>query len=92
MSLLTWAATTVWVHRKGAVAADGDFVVIAGSRGSLSYVVNPTGDGESHGWSLAHGAGRKWSRSESRLRMRERFKDANRPNNVAGGASFRPRF
>ena len=64
---------TVWVHRKGAVAADSDFVVIPGSRGSLSYLVKPTGDGESHAWSLAHGAGRKWARSEARLRMRERF-------------------
>jgi release factor H-coupled RctB family protein len=63
----------VWVHRKGAVVADSDFVVIPGSRGSLSYVVKPTGDGESHAWSLAHGAGRKWARSEARLRMRERF-------------------
>ncbi len=63
----------VWVHRKGAVVANGDFVVIPGSRGSLSYLVKPTGDGESHAWSLAHGAGRKWARSEARLRMRERF-------------------
>ncbi len=63
----------VWIHRKGAVAADGDFVVIPGTRGSLSYLVKPIGDGESHAWSLAHGAGRKWARSESRLRMRERF-------------------
>ncbi len=63
----------VWIHRKGAVAADNEFVVIPGSRGSLCYVVKPTGDGESHAWSLAHGAGRKWARSESRLRMRERF-------------------
>ncbi|MBI4326282.1 MAG: RNA ligase RtcB family protein [Chloroflexi bacterium] len=62
-----------WIHRKGAVAADGEFVVIPGSRGSLSYLVEPTGDGESHAWSLAHGAGRKWARSEARLRMRERF-------------------
>ncbi len=62
-----------WVHRKGAVAVDSDFVVIPGSRGSLSYLVKPTGDGDSHAWSLAHGAGRKWSRSEARLRMRERF-------------------
>lgn len=61
-----------WVHRKGAVEADGA-VVIPGSRGSLSYVVKPTGDGESRAWSLAHGAGRKWARSETRLRMRERF-------------------
>jgi release factor H-coupled RctB family protein len=64
---------TVWVHRKGAVVADSDFVVIPGSRGSLTYLVKPTGDGESHAWSLAHGAGRKWARSEARLRMRERF-------------------
>jgi len=62
-----------WVHRKGAVAVDSDFVVIPGSRGSLSYLVKPIGNGESHGWSLAHGAGRKWARSEARLRMRERF-------------------
>ncbi len=62
-----------WIHRKGAVAADGDFVVIPGSRGSLSYLVKPIGDGESHAWSLAHGAGRKWARSDARQRMRERF-------------------
>lgn len=64
---------TLWVHRKGAVVTEGEPVVIPGSRGSLSYLVKPTGDGESHAWSLAHGAGRKWARSETRLRMRERF-------------------
>jgi release factor H-coupled RctB family protein len=64
---------TVWVHRKGAVATEGEPVVIPGSRGSLSYLVKPTGDGASHAWSLAHGAGRRWARSETRLRMRERF-------------------
>jgi release factor H-coupled RctB family protein len=63
----------VWVHRKGAVVTEGEAVIIPGSRGSLSYLVKPTGDGESHAWSLAHGAGRKWARSETRLRMRERF-------------------
>jgi release factor H-coupled RctB family protein len=35
--------------------------------------VKPVGDGASHAWSLAHGAGRKWSRSDARLRMRERY-------------------
>lgn len=64
---------TGWVHRKGAVDAGALAVVIPGSRGSLSYLVKPIGDGESHAWSLAHGAGRKWARSETRLRMRERF-------------------
>jgi release factor H-coupled RctB family protein len=62
-----------WLHRKGAVAADGDSVVIPGSRGTFSYLVKPIGDGESHAWSLAHGAGRKWARSDARQRMRERF-------------------
>jgi release factor H-coupled RctB family protein len=62
-----------YVHRKGAVANDGVPVMIPGSRGALSYLVKPLGDGAPHAWSLAHGAGRKWSRSESRLRMRERF-------------------
>ena len=64
---------TVWIHRKGAVAADNRLVVIPGSRGSLSYLVKPTSYAETHAWSLAHGAGRKWARCEARLRMRERF-------------------
>jgi release factor H-coupled RctB family protein len=67
------AGETVWVHRKGAVVAESDLVVIPGSRGAFSYLVKPIGDGESNAWSLAHGAGRKWARSEARLRMRERF-------------------
>jgi release factor H-coupled RctB family protein len=62
-----------WIHRKGAVVAYEEPVVIPGSRGSLSYLVKPLGDGESRAWSLAHGAGRKWARSEARLRVRERF-------------------
>ena len=62
-----------WVHRKGAVENSGAPVMIPGSRGALSYLVKPLGDGAPHAWSLAHGAGRKWSRSETRLRMRERF-------------------
>jgi release factor H-coupled RctB family protein len=65
---------TLWVHRKGAVVAQDQAVMIPGSRGSLSYLVKPLGAGESRAWSLSHGAGRKWARSESRLRMRERFR------------------
>jgi release factor H-coupled RctB family protein len=64
---------TAWVHRKGAVVAEDEAVVIPGSRGSLSYLVKPLRNGESRAWSLAHGAGRKWARSEARLRIRERF-------------------
>ena len=74
-----------WLHRKGAVAADCEFVVIPGSRGSLSYLVKPTGDGESHAWSLAHGAGRKWARSDARQRMRERFSVSELAQTPLGG-------
>jgi release factor H-coupled RctB family protein len=63
----------VWLHRKGAAPADEGPIVIPGSRGSLSYLVMPCGDGVEHAWSLAHGAGRKWPRHEGRLRVRERF-------------------
>jgi release factor H-coupled RctB family protein len=72
-SITPSADEDAWIHRRGAVAADDQFVMIPGSRGSFSYLVKPTGSGESHAWSIAHGAGRKWSRSESRLRMRQRF-------------------
>jgi release factor H-coupled RctB family protein len=75
----------VWLHRKGAVAAESDFVVIPGSRGAMSYLVKPSGDGESHAWSLAHGAGRKWSRSDARQRMRERFSVSELAQTPLGG-------
>jgi release factor H-coupled RctB family protein len=76
---------SLWIHRKGAVAAEASPVIIPGSRGSLSYLVQPIGDGESYAWSLAHGAGRKWSRSESRLRARERYRVAELERTRLGG-------
>jgi release factor H-coupled RctB family protein len=39
----------VWMHRKGAVAAENGPVMIPGSRGSLSCLVKPTGDGVAAG-------------------------------------------
>src|SRR5215470_5167430 len=75
----------VWVHRKGAVVTEGEAVMIPGSRGSLSYLVKPMGDGESRAWSLAHGAGRKWSRSEARQRIRERFRVSELAQTPLGG-------
>ena len=64
---------TVWLHRKGAAPSDKGPVIIPGSRGTFSYLVQPIGDQSGNAWSIAHGAGRKWTRSESRLRVRERF-------------------
>lgn len=65
---------TVWLHRKGAAPADQGPMIIPGSRGAFSYLVLPQGDGQESAWSLAHGAGRKYARSESRARTRERFR------------------
>jgi release factor H-coupled RctB family protein len=62
-----------YVHRKGAAPSDRGPLVIPGSRGTFSYLVQPVGDQSANAWSVAHGAGRKWMRSESRLRVRERF-------------------
>ena len=83
VSLLTSATT--FIHRKGAVDSESDFVVIPGSRGSMSYIVKPTGDGENHAWSLAHGAGRNWPRSDARQRMRERFSVSELAQTPLGG-------
>jgi release factor H-coupled RctB family protein len=76
---------SVWVHRKGAVAANAGPVVIPGSRGAFSFLINPLGESETRAWSLAHGAGRKWARSESRARMRERFRQPELIQTPLGG-------
>lgn len=61
-----------WLHRKGAAPTDQGLVMIPGSRGDLSYLVKPLAGSES-AWSLAHGAGRKWARSESKGRLERKF-------------------
>ncbi|WP_140918095.1 RNA ligase RtcB family protein [Limnobaculum xujianqingii] len=61
-----------WLHRKGASPANKGPVIIPGSRGNYSYLVMPTlSDISLH--SLAHGAGRKWMRTECKGRLSERF-------------------
>jgi release factor H-coupled RctB family protein len=63
-----------WLHRKGAAPADKGLVVVPGSRGDLSYIVQPRLDDAAAALhSLAHGAGRKWSRSEARGKLERRF-------------------
>lgn len=61
-----------WLHRKGAAPADQGVVVIPGSRGDYSYLVQPVASEKSL-WSLAHGAGRKWMRGECRDRLCKRY-------------------
>ncbi|KAJ7285756.1 release factor H-coupled R [Mycena rebaudengoi] len=52
-----------WVHRKGAAPADKGIVPCPGSRGHMSYLLRPTGDGQYNAQSLAHGAGRRYGRN-----------------------------
>lgn len=61
-----------WLHRKGATPADQGVLVIPGSRGDFSYLVEPIADARSL-LSLAHGAGRKWMRSECKERLAPRY-------------------
>jgi len=67
-----------WLHRKGATPADRGAVVIPGSRGDYSYLVQPldsaAADETLH--SLAHGAGRKWQRGDCKARLSSRYKPA----------------
>ncbi len=62
-----------YIHRKGAARSDKGAVVIAGSRGTYSYLVKPIGLQEENLFSLAHGAGRKWKRNNSKAILGEKF-------------------
>jgi release factor H-coupled RctB family protein len=62
-----------WLHRKGAAPSTQGLLVIPGSRGTFSYLVRPFQPTERSAYSLAHGAGRKWSRSDSRGRLEKRY-------------------
>ncbi|KAI9032177.1 tRNA-splicing ligase [Hyaloraphidium curvatum] len=58
---------TLWIHRKGAAPADRGLVVIPGSRGTFSFLVQPI-DGPAavpSCYSLAHGAGRLLTRHKA---------------------------
>ncbi len=60
---------TVWVHRKGAIAApEGALVLIPGSMGTASYVARGLGEPTSFR-SASHGAGRTMTRREARERV-----------------------
>ncbi|WP_337661485.1 RNA ligase RtcB family protein [Erythrobacter sp. Alg231-14] len=77
-----------WLHRKGAAPADKGLVVIPGSRGTMSYLVSPTNNAEkmNHALhSLAHGAGRKWARSDAKAKLSNRYKQSELERTELGG-------
>ncbi|MEV6596118.1 RNA ligase RtcB family protein [Actinoplanes sp. NPDC051346] len=59
----------IYLHRKGAARGDGRDVLIAGTRGTHSYLVAAHAGPEA-GHSVAHGAGRKMSRADALRRGR----------------------
>lgn len=63
-----------FLHRKGATPADQGLVMIPGSRGDYSYLVEPVTDRHEALDSLAHGAGRKWARTDCVGRLAHKFK------------------
>lgn len=61
---------TGWLHRKGATPADQGPVMLPGSRDDYSYLLVPDPQrGATSLHSLAHGAGRKWQRSDCKERL-----------------------
>ena len=60
-------------------------MVIAGSRGSHSYLVRPTGLDAGNLASLAHGAGRKWQRGACKARLSAKYRPAELVRNPFGG-------
>lgn len=61
-----------WLHRKGASPCSGGLSIIPGSRGDYSYLVQTIYIPELLA-SMAHGAGRKWKRSECEGRLSKRY-------------------
>ncbi|MEV4640647.1 RNA ligase RtcB family protein [Actinoplanes sp. NPDC049548] len=59
----------LYLHRKGAARGDGRDVLVAGTRGTASYLVAAHA-GADAGHSVAHGAGRKMSRADALRRGR----------------------
>jgi release factor H-coupled RctB family protein len=59
----------LYLHRKGAARGDGRNVLVAGTRGTPSYLVAAHA-GPAANFSVAHGAGRKMSRSDALRRNR----------------------
>ncbi|MRG90381.1 RtcB family protein [Polyangium spumosum] len=75
----------VWIHRKGAAPASrGEATVVLGSRGAPSWVLVGSGH-EGALASVAHGAGRRMTRTEARSKLAARYKRAELGRTALGG-------
>ena len=74
------------LHRKGAAPADQGLVPVPGSRGAMTYFVEPLPSPDGALRSIAHGAGRKHDRASMDKRVRRKASDLARlERNPFGG-------
>ncbi|WP_228893557.1 RNA ligase RtcB family protein [Pseudoduganella aquatica] len=75
-----------WLHRKGANPSDRGMVMLPGSRGDYSYLLQPLPAQDSVSLqSLAHGAGRKWIRGDCKERLQRKATPAQLARTTFGG-------
>ncbi len=75
----------VWIHRKGtAPAAEGQLTAVLGSRGAPTWIMAGCGCADTL-CSVAHGAGRRMTRSEAVSKMRARYKRTDFRRTACGG-------
>lgn len=81
------SAVPLALHRKGAAPSDRGLVPVPGSRGTLSYLVEPLAASRPETLaSLAHGAGRKYDRASTHGRVSTKKSDLARlARNPFGG-------
>lgn len=79
------AGEAAWVHRKGAAPAPaGALTVVLGSRGAPSWLMRGTGAPAGLA-SVAHGAGRRMTRSEATDKLKRRYLRAELARSPLGG-------
>jgi len=79
------AGSGAWVHRKGAAPAPAaTLTIVLGSRGAPSWIMKGTGAEPGLG-SVAHGAGRRMTRSEALDKLRHRYLRSEVVRSALGG-------
>ena len=79
------AGADAWVHRKGAAPAPaGPLAIVLASRGAPSWIMKGTGAAPGLG-SVAHGAGRRMTRSEAVDKLKQRYRRSEVTRSATGG-------
>ena len=81
----TVAGAPAWLHRKGAAPAEqGQRTIVLGSRGAPSFVMEGLGHAGAL-CSVAHGAGRRMTRTEARQKLERKHTRASLARTPGGG-------